>query len=440
MPSYRFEATDSDQKLRTGQIDAQDANEATRVLRERGLRVSKIVISKQVAAPPKPNPIQTPIAAVQRPLHPAPQPVMNRVQTATPQQQLNLRPKASDIQRHFLFAQMAANLRSGINPAKMLQDIAEARPNSPFYQALMDASSATAEGKPMSEAFARYPRLFPAHVVSGTRAGELAGFLPDALDAISQQAANAHKFRRFFWWVSVLVFNAAFSIPLAWAFTRAILKMQKNMEEDGGEGDGFSHLGHAIVQIMLSRVGLISILFVLIAICLWKLYWSEPFRKNRHHLAAVWPVFGKRTRVECLTIFSWNLSRLTRGGVAPNVAWEVAAGSAPNETIRQKLLATGREMNEGTRLSHAAMNNELLSEEFAPMVATGEVAGDLPGILDRLTEANRAEFQNAQAYSRLRGGCWGALLLFVTFGIVTAILWYWWYHELIDQVLKGMDA
>lgn len=438
MPSYRFEATDSQQMVQRGQIDAQDANEATRILRDRGLRVSKLVVSRQVAVQPSPKPVQAQGHQVRSPLQPISDPIV-RAPSPPAIATVNTRLKATDIQRHFIFAQMAANLRSGINPAKMLADIAQAQPNSPFHKALKDASAATAEGKPMSEVFARYPRLFPAHVVSGTKAGELAGYLPDALEAISQHASNAHKFRRFFWWVSVLVFNAAFSIPLAWAFTRAILQMQKNMEESGGEGSGFASLGQAVVQILLSRVGLFSLLFIIGALSLWKLYWAEPFRKMRHHLAAVWPVFGKRSKVECLTIFSWNLSRLMRGGVAPNRAWEVAAGAVPNETIRQNLVATGQQMNESTTLSQAAMQNELLNEHFAPMVATGEVAGDLPGALERLTEANRAEFKNAQAYARLRGGCWGFLWLFVTFGIVTAILWYWWYHELIAQVLKGMD-
>jgi type II secretory pathway component PulF len=166
---------------------------------------------------------------------------------------------------------------------------------------------------------------------------------------------------------------------------------------------------------------------------------SRVAKRFRHRIGLKFPVYGPRTRHENLARFSWSLSRLSKAGFAPSTAYFLAAETVPNLEMRDQLREIARRISESTKMSDILHNSRLFPDEYAPVVATAEYTGDLPGAFDHLARSSQSEFETAQNYAKARSGCWGALGCFVTSGIMLAILWYVWYHQLPAVILKGMD-
>ena len=413
MPYFRYTAEDTGGRMLDGTVEANTVDQATYALHLRGLRVTSISGG--------PAPIATVGPAASAPHAP--------VRATAPSLLVTRTRSISDASRHFLFLQLSQQLKAGIAPSQALQTIARHLRLPELHEALLAASRETAEGKPLSDALARYPDLFPSNVVGSLRAGEVGGFLPQAAEVLAEQAGTAHRFKRFFWFVWVLAANALIAIPMMFWLTRSLLGAYDRYEAGSGEG--------AIPSEMMARLPVLLAVLVFITFLVFFLRWwfgRLEMRGLRHRLGLKWPIFGARARLENLSYFSWVLSMISRSGIVPNVAWALAANAVPNDAVRDELLVAGAKMREGSRLSEA-MVGTLFPEQFVGAVATGEMVGDVPGALDQMTLAGKAEFETAQTYAKVRGGCWGALALAVTSGILLILFFKFWYQDLVHKVI-----
>ena len=89
-------------------------------------------------------------------------------------------------------------------------------------------------------------------------------------------------------------------------------------------------------------------------------------------------------------------------------------------------------------MSEAFFESRLFPDEYAPMMATAEHTGDVPGTLHRLSEASRAEFETSTGRAKVRLGCWASLGCAVTSAIMLIIFISLWYYELPAKILEGM--
>ena len=293
----------------------------------------------------------------------------------------------------------------------------------------------------MSKVLAEYPDLYPPHVVGAVKAGEQGGFVPDACDMVAQQAENAHKFKRLFMYVWVILVNIFLSIPLMLIARTAFLDAYDRTEQRGNSSfntvvsDFFSYVWKYIVW----PVGPITLVTYVACFLLWRLLLASGSRRFRHKLGLNWPVFGVRAKHECLTMFSWTMSRLTAAGIPYNQSWQMAADAVPNIAMTERLQQVGQRLATNERVSDAVGSSRLFPQEYAPTIATAEYSGNLPGALDQLSRSSRAEFEAQQNYAKLRGGCWGCLALIVTSAAILFVFMYMWYYELPARVLKGLE-
>ena len=455
MPSFRYSATDKAGTSLDGVIDAATADDALLELVNKGLMVNQIMKSfgpatAPVAAPTAPKP-QTVAPDPPRPVIKPNQPQPVRTQnpapvatlvTATPDPvQIIHTKRASDKDRMFLFSQLAKQLKVGIGPAESLDNL-KARVPKYMVDSLDDASKHAMAGKPMSDAFEKYPDLYPEHVVGTIRAAEAGGFLPEACDLISDQAMNAHSFARWFWWVRPMVINAVIAIPLALLFMRGLIAAWDSVE---GQGEGATAasthgaLGQGVLKILIWPVGPATLALWLILIGLTKWLRSGPATRIRHEITFRWPLFGKRAKHECLSVFSWVMSKVANAGVSPNRAWQLAANSVPNLAIKERLLRIGNGMGGAEKLSDAVFKEKLFPDEYAPVIAVAEHTGDMPGAFDQLFKISQVEFDSSQTYARDRSARWGCAFSMAVSGIILIILTYYFYNVFFNHVLSGLD-
>ncbi|MBX7133274.1 MAG: type II secretion system F family protein [Fimbriimonadaceae bacterium] len=434
MPQYRYEGTDRNGQPTEGVISASSTEQATYLLSERGYRIATLALTSRLTTPTTP-PISPATAA------PPGQAIKKPIPAAALTQATFKTKPAGDKERFFLFGQLAEQVRSGISPADALLNLSTYQVHSDLKHALGVMSKATSEGGAISDVMALYPDLFPEGSVGMVRAGEQGGFLPDALQEVADQAGRAHKFRRWFWFTWFIGINALISIPLVFLATRAMLATWEKM--DTTQGGTATDVGVAMRQSYIEKIiwpwGPLFVLAVGGTFYLRYLLSSTKMAAFRHKLGMKWPVFGKRAQHECVTTFTWVLGKLARSGIAPNRAWALASRAVPNLEMRDRLLMAGQAMGDGSKLSQAAIQSGVLQHDYVSMLQTGELTGDVPGALQRVAEMSYAEYEAQQNYAKMRGGCWGVLGCFVTSGICLIVFYYFWYHELLGSVLKGLD-
>jgi len=409
MPAFRFQFTDARGQILEGTLQAADAREAESVLRQRGYPNVSLV-------PPVAAPIQAPVNA--SPPQSAP-PVAH----APSQTRAVVRTKkGSDKQRFFLFAQFSKLLDAGINPAKAFDEVARVTRYDHYQGSFRELSNDATHGRPLSGTMARYPDLYPDHVVGMVRAGEAGGFVPAAFMELSHLAEEAYKFKRFHWFIWYLIPRALMAIPIALAFAATI-----RTAAERGSGDLLSILGGYLAW----PYGPMTL--AIAAILLLGRWWlgTHAMRHVRHAIGLKAPIYGPRARNESIAVFTWTLSRLAKAGIPPNTAWRMALAAVPNLEMQRRLDEAGTRMHDGSRLSEAIFGSKLFPEEYAPVISTGEMVGDLTGALDQLERVSRTEYDESTRKARWSSLRIGMVFAIATSGLIVVLIVKAWYVDVI---------
>ena len=392
-------------------------------------------------APPPAHPTPTP-----SPVKPITQPRQNQSQSqkgnlqqpGAPTAPTPIRTKpAAYKDRYFLFSQISAQLRAGINAFKAFQDVA-GRTSHPGIKESLDHIGRTAlSGGNVSETLDLYIDLYPKSVVGMVRAGETGGFLPEACDVIAEQSLEAHKFTRNFKALTFAVFNFILVIP-GFMLIRGMLINSWDLNESG-QSSGMPAVMAGLIQSLIWPIGPMTLLAYGAFFVGWRLVNSHKYALLRHRIGLTAPILKVRARHENLSTFAWVMANLSKGGLAPNTCWQYAAESVPNLEMQRLLINAGNSWRDGAKMSDMIFQSQLFPEEYAPILATGEYTGDLPGSLAKLADISKSEYDTAQNHAKMRlGGC-GCSLLFITGAIAMLILAYVWFREIPSKILDGMD-
>lgn len=443
MPFFRYAGTDPQGNPVQGSVQAISPDEALKALRARGLNVNiDGTRGHQTAIKPQApihNPQSTNIAVAQ-PVSP----VIARRQAATvpaPPPVVHTR-RSSDKERFFLFSQLASYMRSGIGPNQAFLDVGMRLPREDVREAMRWIGQSVGEGMSIADALARYPDLFPAHVVGIVRSGEAGGFLPEALTAISQQGEAAHKFRRSLWMVWVVAIHAFLVFPVAWMMYTMFPRAYEITAESGAEGfsGGISAIGTAFWELFKWPIAPTAAAVYVLAVVLYKFVNSRPMTLRRHGWSLRTPILGGRAKNEGLSLFAWVLSNVAKAGVSPHRSWELGVESVPNEALKARLRDAGARLHSGERLSKAFFDSNLFPHEYAPMMATAEATGDIPGTLHKLSEMSRSEFEVSTTKSKAAAWVMSTTAIAITAGIVLILLVLMWYVKLPETVLKDLEV
>lgn len=453
MPSFEYTGIDRQGKSVQGQVTAATRDEAALTLTQSGLLVSRlsqtgaapVQSSARIQGAPAPPIVQgssavkqgaPPVLGAQpaAPVRPAIRPKIAPSQKKPP-----VRTKrGSDKDLYFVFSQLQSYARSGLNPVEALTNVANgcSRSRPDYSKALHEAADAAKEGRPLSEVFERYVDLFPPHVVGMVRAAEQGGFFPEAYDLITDQAHASHKLRIWFRWLLAIAIMVGVCFPITQVMFRAAVDSWDVQEKSGGTAPGMPTLLHAIGSELLWPCGPV-ILALILGFWLFGHFWqSMPRRELRHRLVLMVPSVKNRAKAESLSVFAWTMGMLSKVGLPPKTVWDLSVGTIPNLAVRNDLNNTGARMTEQTRLSEAMLMSQHLPEEYAPIVQTGEVTGDVPGALMRASQSQLEEFKAGDQATKARVGCWMLLIMVVGSLIMFGMFYGGFTKTMMDKILK----
>jgi len=453
MPFYQYQVSNSQGQVLEGTLQAADSNAAHLALTSAGYAVREVRertagSTNPVVKAPVQGPMSRPVAPIPqispRPAPPTPNlrstpaeaqsnPQLNSLNSATRNTEPVKTKTGKDKDLFFLFTQLGSYLRSGYNPAQALHDLTSRTPVR-YHDSMLYAANIVAEGGRMSDAFERYPYLYPPDVVGTIRAGEVAGFLPEAMDEVANKMQMSSFLKRrlsYFWW---LFFIVVAGTPVILGIIQGSLSSIKDQDVAGGSLPVGSTIGKAVGSSFIHDLPVSLLIFGAI----WGfLAWfnSMKMRDFRHRLVMKTPVIGGRARAEAMARFTWALTMISKGGLSPQNTFLLALESVPNLAVRKQLEVQGLEMRESDKLSTALRKTNLVPFEYGSIVETGEVTGDVPRALEAVHRASDADFQAQNATAVTRSSLW----LYIVFGVLILIVSAWlltkYYGGLITTIL-----
>ena len=296
-------------------------------------------------------------------------------------------------------------------------------------------ASRVTEGRSLADAMALHPDVFNPDMVGTIRAGEMGGFLPDALQELAGSAMLAHHLSRGFMWITACVLIAIFTTPGVLAIIKGSLRSMELQDQAGGSLPTMTTLQNAVgAQLQWSLP--MSIALVLLTLLLHRLWMHRRLRAVRHQMSLVVPLLSNRAKAEAARRFSFALGGITRAGVPPQTAYELASEAIPNDILRESMLRRLTTANESTKLSDLIRGSGILNYQYEHMIQNGELTGDVPGMLGSIATAEGANSETANVTAKRVLNVVAMFLFAIFIVIATGILYRFLYDGIFKVVLK----
>ena len=253
------------------------------------------------------------------------------------------------------------------------------------------------EGRSLSDAMVKQPRIFSDLYVNMVRAGESSGALVEVLRRM------ADHFERFAEVQSKLssaliypAFVAVTGIGIMFFFMTYMLP--KFMSIFDGMNVELPMMTQILVSIshMFQSYWWLMILTVIAAIILFKRFQAtEDGRLKIDEWKMKIPLFGRVIRLNLFGQFARTLSTLLENGVPVLTALKITEQIIPNRIVKQAIAKTREEVTDGKTIAQPLARSKVFPQLMVDLVKIGEDTGDVPGALKNVADTYENELSIA---------------------------------------------
>lgn len=368
-----FVASYTDKRGRSGTIDIQapDALQAKRALRQRGIRVIDIrVKAKQSTAAQKASTKLGKKLAFSG-LHSL------------------LEAKPSIKQKAMFASKMSALVSAGVPIVRSIDLIASQQKLPLFKRALESISLEVNQGISLGAAFRRWPQVFDRLTVAMVEAGEAGGVLDESLRRLAKLLEDNAKLRNQIkgamgYPVAVLVIAIAVFLGM----TIFIIPTFTDIFADlGAELPWFTQLMVDISGLLRSPFALVLLAVLAIAAFLFVRFYKTPLgRRKVDGLSLKLPIFGDLIQKTTTTQFCRTLSSLTRAGVPILLSLEIVREITGNAVMSDAITQSREAVMQGIPLSLSLGRLNVFPEMAISMLSIGEETGEMDAMLSKVAD------------------------------------------------------
>lgn len=357
---FVWEGVNQKRVAASGEIEAPTLSQARALLRQRGLRVTKI---KR-----KPKPLFSGGKSV----------------------------KAQDIS--FASRQMATMIGAGIPIAQTMRAIGKGHESAGMEKLMLDLSRDVESGTTLSAALSKYPIYFNRLFTSLTEAGEESGKLDTMLDRVATYnekiEAIKSKIKSAMMYPIIVLFIATIVSVLLLLFV--IPQFEKLFQDFGAD---LPTLTKTIVEMSKWMQANWYIAFGVIIVSVVGFIFaykrSEKLQFAMDRLLIRLPIFGVILKKSALARFSRTLAIIFSAGV-PLVDGMDTVGAATGNRVYQKAVNDVKnDISTGRSLESAMLSTKVFPNMMLQMVASGEESGELEVMLDKVADFYEREVDDA---------------------------------------------
>jgi type II secretory pathway component PulF len=260
-----------------------------------------------------------------------------------------------------------------------------------------DLRQEVTEGRGLSDAMAKQPRVFSDLYINMVRAGEQSGSLVEVLRRMAkhfqQFAEMQSKFKSAMIYPIIVV---CFGIFLIGFF------MFKMMPEFTAIFTGFgielplpTRMLIATSQFLLTFWWLLALVVIVLAILFFRFKSSEAGGRKLDEWKMKAPIFGRVINLNLFGQFARTLGTLLQNGVPVLTALKITEQVLPNRLIKEAVAKTREAVTDGKTLAEPLAQSKLFPQLMVDLVRIGEETGDVPGALNNLADTYENELTMA---------------------------------------------
>jgi type IV pilus assembly protein PilC len=239
----------------------------------------------------------------------------------------------------------------------------------------------------LSDALARYPKVFSDFFVNIIKSGETSGKLDDVLNYLADETEKSYTMSskiKGAMIYPVFIVTALVGVGVV-LLVYVIPSLTSVLEESGAELPLSTRIVIGASNFLKDYLLFIGI-FLVAGIIVLRLYLKTYSGRRQVDLLKLrLPVFGELFKYIYLIRFSRSLSTLLKGGVTITRSLEIVAEVIGNVIYKELILDTLESINDGNPLSTVFEASPYIPKMVPQMMTIGEKTGKVDSILDRIT-------------------------------------------------------
>jgi len=293
--------------------------------------------------------------------------------------------------------QLATLIGAGLPLLRSLQILQEQVEDKNLKEAVIGITESVEGGSTLSEAMAKYPKIFNRLYVNMIKAGEIGGALEQVLDrlALFQEKAQAvrSKVKGAMWYPAVVITIAMTVVTIILIFV-----VPKFADMFKGLGSELPWLTQKLVDFSDNLVIYWYIPVVIIVAIIMLLKLTARYSQGRYILDRIklrLPVFGGILQKSAIARFARTFGTLLDTGVPILQTLLIVKDTSGNEVISRAMVDIHASIRDGDTVSEPMKNFSIFPPLVVHMIAVGEETGALDKMLIKVAEAYEREVDDA---------------------------------------------
>lgn len=371
MPTFTASYTNPRGKQTAIEVEAADALQAKRKLRQRGIRAIEIKAKGQLAA--------TNARAGQE--------LEQKTRRSRLSSLLEAKP---GIKHKAVFAsKMAALVNAGVPIVRSIDLMATQQKLPLFKRALESISLEVNQGIGLGQALRRWPQVFDRLTIAMVEAGEAGGVLDESLKRLAKLLEDNAKLQNQIkgaMGYPVAVFVIAIAVFLG--MTIFIIPTFAGIFDDlGAELPWFTQMMVDLSSLLRSPFALVLVGVLALAAFLFVRFYKTPVgRRKVDGLTLKLPIFGDLIQKTTTAQFCRTFSSLTRAGVPILLSLEIVREITGNAVMSDAISQSREEVLQGIPLSLALGRLNVFPEMAISMLSIGEETGEMDAMLSKVAD------------------------------------------------------
>ncbi len=253
------------------------------------------------------------------------------------------------------------------------------------------------EGRSLSDAMAKQPRVFSDLYVNMVRAGESSGALVEVLRRMADHFERFAQVQSKF--TSALVYPAFVAVVgVAIMFFFMTYMLPKFLSIFEGMNVPLPLMTQILVSIshIFASYWWLMIAGVITVIIVFKRFQAtDEGRRKIDHWRMNAPVFGKVVKLNLFGQFARTLSTLLENGVPVLTALKITEQIIPNCIVKEAIAKTREEVTDGKTIAQPLARSKIFPQLMVDLVKIGEDTGDVPGALKNVADTYENELSIA---------------------------------------------
>src|ERR1041385_6694796 len=249
------------------------------------------------------------------------------------------------------------------------------------------------EGRSLSDAMTKQPRVFSDLYVNMVRAGESSCSLVEVLRRMADHFERFAQVQAKF--SSALIYPAFVAVVGAGImFFFVTYMLPKFMSIFQGMNVPLPMVTQMLVSIsdVFKKYWWLMILIVLAIIVLFKRFQSTTEgRRKVDEWKMKAPLFGKVVKLNLFGQFARTLSTLLDNGVPVLTALKITEQIMPNVILKEAIARTREEVTDGKTIAQPLAHSKVFPQLMVDLVKIGEETGDVPGALKNVADTYENE-------------------------------------------------